>query len=300
MSRPLRLHLPGGFYHVTLRGNHRQDIFRTPEDRLTLDGLVAETVRELGIRLHAYCWMSNHIHLLVQVAHEPLGKAIHRIASRYARQFQAALLTTGHLFERRHHAVLVDADAYLLALVRYIHMNPVRGGLVRDPADYPWSSHREYLGRSRVSWVTTGFVLGLLAGDGRQALGHYLAWMGAVDESRWGEGLLANRCGNPQVLGSPEFLLRAAATATRAADGATLESLLVECGRRFGRQPEEIASRSRARQLTPARAWLAREALARGIASISSIARHLGRSESAVRGLLGRHPARTDPCQASR
>ena len=129
MSRPLRLHVPGGFYHVTLRGNHRQDIFRTPVDRELLDNLVGEALLELYARVHAYCWMPNHIHLVAQVSDIPLGKLVMRIASRYARKHQQDLKTTGHLFERRYHAVLVDADAYLLTLIRYIHLNPVRAGL---------------------------------------------------------------------------------------------------------------------------------------------------------------------------
>src|SRR5688572_16379423 len=116
MPRPLRLHVPGGFYHVTLRGNHRQDVFRTPADRGLLDEIVAAAIRDLGVRMHAYCWMTNHIHLLVQVSDTPHGKFVLRIASRYARKFQECMETTGHLFERRHHAILVDADSYLLAL----------------------------------------------------------------------------------------------------------------------------------------------------------------------------------------
>ena len=107
MRKP-RLHVPAAFYHVTLRGNHRQDIFFSPTDRSLLSRIVAEVIPHYGARLHAYCWMTNHVHLLVQVGDTPLGRIMLRIASRYARELQAQFHTTGHLFERRYHAVLVD------------------------------------------------------------------------------------------------------------------------------------------------------------------------------------------------
>ena len=154
MPRRPRLHVPGAFYHVTLRGNHRQDIFFTSKHREFLNGIVATVIERFAARLHAYCWMSNHIHMLIQVSDVPLGRIILRIASPYARAVQAELSTTGHLFERRYHAVLVDADEYLLGLLRYMHMNPVRAGMVNHPADYPWSSHHVYLGSREESWVT--------------------------------------------------------------------------------------------------------------------------------------------------
>jgi REP element-mobilizing transposase RayT len=294
MSRPLRLHVAGGFYHVTLRGNHRQPIFRTPMDRELLDRLVGETVTELGARVHAYCWMPNHIHLLVQVSNVPLGKLLMRIASRYARKHQQQLNTTGHLFERRYHAVLVDADAYLLTLLRYIHLNPVRAGLVADPAAYPWSSHHEYLGRRRVPWVCTKFALAMLASDPSSATRRYLAWMGDSGTTRWGEGALKTHAESRQVLGDDVFLERIALPPSRPARACTLDDLLAECSRRFGVSPEVIVSKSRARTLSAARAWLSRQAVSRGIATTSSVARHLDRSEAAIRGLVMRHPVAPD------
>src|SRR4051812_8639065 len=116
MVRPLRIHIPGGFHHVTLRGNHREPIFRVDADRLLLNAIVEASVARHGARIHAYCWMTNHIHMLVQVGDPPLSGLMRDIASGYARAFQLKRATTGHLFENRYHAILVDADAYLLAL----------------------------------------------------------------------------------------------------------------------------------------------------------------------------------------
>lgn len=117
MPRPLRIHVPGTFHHVTLRGNHRQDIFFTAADREIFYDLLREIIGRFGARLHAYCLMTNHVHLLIQVGDAPLGKSMLRIASRYARTLQRRFQTTGHLFERRYHTVLVDVDTYLSAAI---------------------------------------------------------------------------------------------------------------------------------------------------------------------------------------
>ena len=168
MRRP-RLHVPGACYHVTLRGNHRQDIFFSDADRCLLGHYIEAACEPTGVRIHAYCWMSNHIHLLIQVTDVPLGSFMQRISSRYARAVQARVPTTGHLFQNRYHALLVDVDRYFLALLRYIHLNPVRSGLAENPADYRWSSHRAYLGRATVGWLVTDFGLRLFDGDTARA-----------------------------------------------------------------------------------------------------------------------------------
>jgi len=162
MARPPRLHLPGGFYHVTLRGNHRQAIFYRESDRAALEAIVADTLSRLAAHVHAYCWMTNHIHMLIQISDVPLWRVMLRIAGKYARAVQAAMQTTGHLFEKRYHAVLVDSEAYLLTLIRYLHLNPVSAALVGKPGDYSWSSHHEYLGTRAHPWVTTSTALLLL------------------------------------------------------------------------------------------------------------------------------------------
>ena len=100
-------------------------------------------------------WMTNHIHLLVQVGDRPLGCLMQRIGTRFARTIQKRMRTTGHLFERRYHALLVDVDSYFLELLRYIHLNPVRARMVASPEQYPWSSHHDYLATQPRDWITT-------------------------------------------------------------------------------------------------------------------------------------------------
>jgi REP element-mobilizing transposase RayT len=280
----------GGFYHVTLRGNHRLPIFESASDRDMLNAIVCDVVGEHGARVHAFCWMTNHIHLLLQVSDTPLGKIVLRIASRYARGFQARLSTTGHLFERRYHAVLVDAEQYLLTLIRYIHLNPVRAGLVTDPGSYVWSSHRDYVGTCRTPWVYTAFALGMLSSIPSQSVLAYLAWLNASDGIRWGEGILVPNATDHQVLGSDAFVARVRAVIAPKQVLPSMDELLDECSRRFGISGAAIKSCSKSRDLSLARAWLSHEALSRGVAGTSAIARYLGRDESAVRRLVLRRP----------
>ena len=162
MPRQHRIHVSGGLYHAVLRGNHRQAIFDVSDDSLCFEDIVARALERYGASLFAYCWMTNHVHLAIRIADAPLGSVMGIVASRYARAKQRAVATTGHLFERRYRARLVDADRYLLALVRYVHLNPVRSRMVDDPRDYRWSSHRAYLGAPCPGWLRIEPVLGRL------------------------------------------------------------------------------------------------------------------------------------------
>jgi putative transposase len=286
MPRPPRLHVPGGVYHVILRGNHRQAIFTKPDDRQMLDALVAETLARFDARAHAYCWMTNHLHLALQVADAPLGPIVRRIAGVYARRTQQRLQTTGHLFERRYRSVLVDADAHLLRLVRYIHLNPLRAGLVADPADYPWSGHRAYLGLASVPWLTTEFALRLLGSNlfrARRAYARLIAAGGDPDDSaEFTHGMP----GDTRVLGDDGFLARvnSSRTGTRSSKPArpTLEQLIAAAAKEAGCTIEAMASASKARAVANARCHAAERALAAGVASISEIARRLNRSHSSL------------------
>jgi putative transposase len=288
MPRRPRLHVPGGFYHVTLRGNHRQAIFFRESDRARLDEIVAESLHSLAARLHAYCWMTNHLHLLVQTSNVPLGKLIQRIASQYARTTQSFLQTTGHLFERRYHAVLVDADCYLLTLLRYIHMNPVRAALVSRPGEYQWSSHSEYAGRRSQPWVTTDMALAILSPDRAHARFRYLELLAQPDELRWGIGPLEPHRDNAFVLGNDEFLARVVAGSWQPRATKDLDQLFAECRRRFNVTAEDLISPSKCRVLSAARAWLSHAALAERAATITEVARRLRRTETAIRRLMVR------------
>ena len=289
MPRLQRLHVPGAFYHVTLRGNHQQAIFSRPADRSGLNTIVASVLQRFDARLHAYCWMTNHIHLLLQVANEPLGRLMQRIAGGYARWFQSLLPTTEHLFERRYHAIIVDADAYLLELIRYIHLNPVRARLVADPAAYEWSSHRTYLGEQRESWVTTDFALRIFHSNAGQARSAYRDFVLQGVGGATGDDHFAGHKDDPRVLGGDDFLSRLACTPLVRRAAQTLDDLVEECCREFGLSKEELASSNRRRSLSKVRALIAHRAETRRIASLAAVARYLKRDESSLRESLALH-----------
>ncbi len=281
MRRP-RLHFPGACYHVTLRGNHRQDIFSSEGDRQLLADYVAAAREQVGVRVHAYCWMSNHIHMLVQVADVPLGAFMQRIGTRYAKAVQARVPTTGHLFQNRYHALVVDVDRYFVALLRYIHLNPVRADLVQDPAEYAWSSHRAYLGRAAVDWLATDFGLRMFDPDPGRARERYRAFVMQGIGAPRDPGLTTAPRGEPRILGDETFrrnvLPQPQVTVERPSLDEIIQGVCSEC---LVTLPE-LRSRSQLRRLTRARGQVTARALAAGAASLSEIARLLNRSASAL------------------
>jgi REP element-mobilizing transposase RayT len=288
MPRAPRLHVEGGFYHVILRGNHREAIFFTPGDRDRFASLLAEGIERFRMRAHAYCWMTNHVHLLIQVSDAPLGRAMMRIASRYARATQRRRATTGHLFERRHRAILVDADSYLLELIRYIHLNPVRSGMVTDPCEYQWSSHRAYLGAQATSWLTTDFALALFGRELTQAREAYrrfvLAGIGMSPDLQLSQG----RSDEPRMLGDDRFLARVKMH-WRARDRHSIDELIEHLCRRHEVDPADLTRPGRQRKPAQLRVLIVHHAIERRIATLSDLARRFGRSASTLCESLEHH-----------
>ncbi|MFH2129672.1 MAG: transposase [bacterium] len=159
MARKPRIHLKGAVYHVMLRGNDGQQIFFDIADYNYFEKLVAEGIGRFQHRIHGYCWMPNHVHMIVEVNQIPLSKIMQNLSFRYTRWINKKQNRIGHLFQGRYKAILIDADTYLLELVRYIHLNPVRSGLIDRPDLYHWSGHRSYLGLNPVNWQTTDWIL---------------------------------------------------------------------------------------------------------------------------------------------
>jgi putative transposase len=116
-------------------------------------------VERFNHRIHCFCFMDNHIHLIIQVGEKPLSRIIQNLSFRYTRYINVGQERTGHLFQGRYKAILIDADSYLLELVRYIHNNPVRSGIAQQCGEYRWSSHRAYCGEGVIPWLTTDWVL---------------------------------------------------------------------------------------------------------------------------------------------
>jgi putative transposase len=282
MPRAPRIHVAGGLYHVVLRGNHQQAVFELTADYHLFEYLVARALRRYEARVHAYCWMTNHIHLAVQVGDARLGQLIQTLASTYARRKQQAMPTTGHFFERRYHASLVETDAYWLAVVRYIHRNPVEAGMVADCAEYPWSSHRSYLGRACPAWLTTAPTLAMFGGSTIEAIATYQRFI-AADATRPAmlEPLPCSAFGVTQPRSASfEFGGRR--------DVQSLEQVVIEVAAELDVDHTLLASGHRDSALVHARLEIARRALAAGVASLATVAGRLGRSASTLSEQLNR------------
>lgn len=146
MSRPLRVEFPGAHYHVTARGNARQEVFLDDDDRRAFLKLLAKEVRQQGWRLYAYCLMSNHYHVLIETPEANLSRGMRRLNGVYTQAFNRRHSRVGHVLQGRYKSIVVDRDSYWLELCRYVVLNPVRARLVKQVSGWPWSSYRATAG----------------------------------------------------------------------------------------------------------------------------------------------------------
>jgi putative transposase len=162
MARPLRIEFAGAVYHVTSRGNERRPIFRTNHDRVAFLRFLGETVERFGWSITAWVLMSNHFHLVIRTAEPNLSRGMHWLNGRYAGWFNRTHHRSGHLFQGRFHAFLIDEEAYLAEVLRYVVLNPVRAGMVDRPEKYRWSSYRATGGfEAAPEWLDVATVLAL-------------------------------------------------------------------------------------------------------------------------------------------
>jgi putative transposase len=160
MARPLRIEYSDAFYHITSRGNERKDIFKTRKDREQFLSYLESAAERYNAVIHAYCLMGNHYHLLLQTPLGNLSRIMRHINGAYTTYYNVKKQRIGHLLQGRYKALLVDMDAYAQELSRYIHLNPVRAGIVKRPEEYLWSSYRHYINMdSDPKWLHTGFIL---------------------------------------------------------------------------------------------------------------------------------------------
>jgi len=176
MPRKPRLHYAGALYHVISRGNNRQVTFLNDGDYQAFLRYVARVREKKPFILYAYCLMPNHFHLLVEVKESPLSVVMQQLLTGYTLYFNRAHGRGGHLFQGRYKAILCDKNTYLLELVRYIHLNPVRARLGKSPGAWKWSGHGSYL-RPGDRLLSTGPVLAIFssqAGRARQAYARFV------------------------------------------------------------------------------------------------------------------------------
>ena len=160
MARPLRIEYPNAFYHVIQRGTEKRNIFLTDRDNETFLSYINRAHHAYGIFMHTYTLMKNHYHLIAETPRANLNKAMHYINASYAIYFNTKEKRVGPLYQGRYKAILIQEDEYIHQLSRYIHLNPVRAGIVKDPAGYPWSSYRYFVSQATPpKWLRIDLIL---------------------------------------------------------------------------------------------------------------------------------------------
>jgi REP element-mobilizing transposase RayT len=258
MARKPRIHFPGAVYHVILRGNAGHPVFFDDADRYRFYLYLQYAVEKFGCRIHSFCLMTNHIHLVVQTDAISLSRIMQNISLRYTKWITKWINYTqnrmGHLFQGRYKALLLDADRYLMELVRYIHLNPVRAGMVVAPDEYQWSGHAAYLGRENLTWLTTEWVLSLFSRKSEDARARYAQFvadgMGETRREEFYTGLKEGR-----ILGDDSFADKALMKADQRQDfHYRIEDVVQVVCRSYGLTLDQLKQAGKARPYAEARA----------------------------------------------
>ena len=281
MARKPRIHLSGGFYHVILRGNAGQSVFPAAVDRYRFFLLLQEGTCRFGYRVHAFCFMTNHIHLVLQPGEIPLSRSMQNLSFRYTRWINWREKRTGHLFQGRYKAVLVDGDIYLQELVRYIHLNPVRADMVQSPEEYPWSSHRAYLGKEFFPWLTMDVVLEQFSKSSGKARTAYEAFvldgLGEEQQPEFSGGGEDSR-----LLGDDSFADKCLSWRGDMARHLTLQEIIDKVCNAYVIDEAGLKTSSQQRVASEARAvvgWLAREM---GCATFTAVGKFVNRDVGSI------------------
>jgi putative transposase len=201
MARPLRICIPNGVYHVIARGNERAPIYRDDADRFRFLRTLARVVDRFGWHCHAYCLMGNHYHLVVETPRPNLPTGMQQLNGGYAQGFNERHHRCGHVFQARYRSILVEKDSHLLALCRYVVLNPVRAGLCPGPAAYYWSSYQATAGQAPVErFLVVDWILGNFATSRPAAQVRYRAFVAEGARDALGGRVRGERLGGATLL----------------------------------------------------------------------------------------------------
>ncbi|MEN8171239.1 MAG: transposase [Pseudomonadota bacterium] len=203
MARPLRLELAGGLYHVTSRGDRREDIYDDDQDREKWLEILGNTCKRFNWRCHAYCLMDNHYHIVIETAEANLSKGMRQLNGVYTQYYNIKHDRAGHVFQGRYKGILVEQDAYLLELSRYVVLNPIRAKMTKAIGTWKWSSYKSMIGEvASQPWLETNWILGQFGKQRKRAIDKY------IDFVREGVGLPSvwDNLQNQIFLGTEKFI----------------------------------------------------------------------------------------------
>lgn len=288
MARPLRIELAGGVYHLTSRGDRREPIYADDADRLLWLDVFGEVCDRFNWRCHAWCQMGNHYHLVVETAEANLSRGMRQLNGVYTQAVNRRHGRIGHVFQGRYKAILVEADAYLVELSRYVVLNPVRAGLCGDAREWPWSSHRALMGLADPPpWLATDWVLGQFGTERTAAVRRY------EDFVRAGVGLppIWDRLNAQIYLGSQAFADEMARTVP---DDGRLNEVP-----RLQRRPQGASLQAYA-EGCPSRDAAIAEAAASGALTLAQLAEFFGLHYSSISRIVAKGRKARQPPGAGR
>ena len=203
MARPLRIEYPGAVYHITSRGNEKKPVFKDDEDRETFLRILTHVNKRYHWLCHAFCLMDNHYHLLVETPDGNLSLGMRQLNGVYTQAFNKRRNRTGHLFQGRYKAILIQKDSHLLEVCRYVVLNPIRAGMVEKPEDWKWSSYRATAGKGQPHpCLTIDWVLGQFSRTRAKAEKEYRQFV------KWGIGkeTIWSEVKGQSILGEDDFV----------------------------------------------------------------------------------------------
>jgi REP element-mobilizing transposase RayT len=269
-------------YYVVLRSNPGRHIFGEAADYGEFERLLAVALERCRANVHAFCWTNNAIHLAVEISDVSVGRLVQRLTSQYARRMHKSKGGSGHLFQQRYQAILIEPEVYLLRLIRHIHYVPVREALTTQLDDYGLSSHSAYLGVTRVPWLTRRLAIRMLTRSGRPADAAYRDLINKPADPRDTERFERGSRRDPRVLGEVNLALTVPNRSRERENADSLDRIIDAVVQRLGVERSALLSKSRQRQLALARALVTWHAIERGIATLAEVGRKLQRDPSTL------------------
>lgn len=303
MPRQARLDVPGALHHIMVRGANQSALFEDEQDRARFLERLGEKVTEARASVYAWALMDTHAHILFKSGQEGISAVMRKLLTWYAQYYNRRHRRRGHLFENRYKSILCDEDHYLLPLIRYIHLNPVRAGVIKvlkKLDSYPWSGHSTIMEKTRHDWMDTAYVLSLFANRKRAARSAYRTFiaegmgMGRIPELTGG-GLIRSKGGWSQVLSARRKGQAEESDERILGSGDFVNAILKEAEEKTRAQlklrrirPRELESGSRRRKVCVVRAAIGKRGLDELGLSMAEIARHVGVSTSSIARAVAR------------
>ncbi|MDA8104140.1 MAG: transposase [Nitrospiraceae bacterium] len=314
MPRQARLDIPGALHHIMVRGIDKTAIFKDDEDKARFLERLGHNITEGKCTVYAWVLMSNHVHILFKSGRDGISSVMRRLLTWYAQYYNRRHRRMGHLFENRYKSILCEEDAYLLALVRYIHLNPMRAGILKTMEDldhYSWSGHRTIIDRAKDPWMDAEYILAQFGDNRRKALREYRRFMaegagqghsreltgGGLVRSQggWSQVLAMRRRGRQEefderILGGGDFVNNILKEAEdrqlrqlkAKRSGKNIQKIIEEECREYGVSSVELQGGSKRRKVSNARATIGLRSRAELGLSAAEIARHVGVNTSGI------------------